>query len=74
MFASADAAITIDISSDDSSGVFMIISSIEDSVVFKRIFDHLDQRAEKQPLAYDWPSERHQHARSTCSRSGFRVL
>ena len=33
------------------SGVFMIISSIEDSVVFKRIFDHLDQRAEKQPLA-----------------------
>ena len=52
----------------------MIISSIEDSVVFKRIFDHLDQRAEKQPLAYDWPSERHQHARSTCSRSGFRVL
>ena len=33
------------------SGVFMIISSIEDPVVFERIFDHLDQRAEKQPLA-----------------------
>jgi hypothetical protein len=29
----------------------MIISSIEDPVVFERIFDHLDQRAEKQPLA-----------------------
>jgi hypothetical protein len=23
---------------------------------------------------YDWQSERHQHARSTCSRSAFRVL
>ena len=29
----------------------MFISSIEDPVVCKRIFDHLDQRAKKQPLA-----------------------
>ena len=55
------------------SGVFMITSSIEDSVVSNASSIIWTYVPRNNHWHYDWQSERHQHARSTCSRPAFRV-